>query len=355
MAERFKATVLKIVAGLYPAVSSNLTPSASFHMINPYPRAVQSRLNNHVFPSLVSPSSSGILQGMERHGSKQFVLRETVGPGMSGTVCDFLAARSGLSKSRVKDAMSKGAVWIRRGKGGLKRLRRATAPLVAGDTLEFHYDEKLLSLVPPVAECLSDQGRYSVWFKPAGLVAQGTLYSDHCSLLRQAERYFSPPREVFLVHRLDREAAGLMLLAHSREAAARLSELFRLHRIVKEYRVEVLGYLGARGERGAIDQPLDGKPSLTEYEVESSDPEDATSVARVVIRTGRLHQIRRHFDGIGHPVMGDPKYGTGNKNTGGMKLTACALAFRCPFRGREVEFSVLSPSPFPSPLAGEGG
>ncbi|MFO0753990.1 MAG: RluA family pseudouridine synthase [Thermodesulfovibrionales bacterium] len=268
------------------------------------------------------------------------MIRETVAPGASGTVCDFLATRSGLSKSRVKDAMSKGAVWVLRRRGGPKRLRRATAPLVAGDILELHYDEKLLSQAPPEAKCLSDQGRYSVWYKPAGLVAQGTRYGDHCSLLRRAELHSSPQREVFLVHRLDREAAGLMLLAHTREAAARLSELFRLNRIVKHYRVEVLGCLGARGTRGVIDRPLDGKPSLTEYEVESSDPEGASSVARVIIRTGRLHQIRRHFDGIGHPVIGDPKYGTGNKNTEGMQLTACALAFRCPFRGREVEFTL---------------
>ncbi len=261
-------------------------------------------------------------------------------PGISGTVCDFLAARSGLSKSKVKDAMNKGAVWVRKRKGGPKRLRRATAPLTAGDLLEFHYDEKLLSRVPPEAKCLNDQGQYSVWYKPAGLMAQGTPYGDHCSLLRQAELHLSPPREVFLVHRLDREASGLMLLAHSGEAAARLSELFRLNRIMKKYRVEVRGYIGERGRRGVIDQPLDGKPSLTEYEVEASDPESATSIALVIIRTGRLHQIRRHFDMIGHPVMGDPKYGTGNKNTKGMQLVAFSLSFRCPFRDREVEFTL---------------
>jgi len=60
----------------------------------------------------------------------------------------------------------------------------------------------------------------------------------------------------------------------------------------------------------------------------------------VQIRTGRLHQIRRHFDLIGHPVMGDPRYGTGNKNKEGLQLEADQLRFICPFAKREVVFSV---------------
>jgi tRNA pseudouridine32 synthase/23S rRNA pseudouridine746 synthase len=70
-------------------------------------------------------------------------------------------------------------------------------------------------------------------------------------------------------------------------------------------------------------------------------PETNTSIADVSIRTGRLHQIRRHFDMLGSPVLGDPKYGTNNKNTEGMKLSAVSLKFRCPFLKHEVEFKIL--------------
>lgn len=268
---------------------------------------------------------------------RKTIFKTTIDTAPSETACDFLAAKTGLSKSRVKDAMNKGAVWLRGKRGKMRRLRRATAPLRAGEHIEFCYDEKLLSLNPPEARCLSDQGQYSVWYKPPGLLAQGTMYGDHCSLLRQVELYFHPPRETFVVHRLDREASGLMLVAHSKNAAAKLSALFHNNRIIKKYRAEVLGNPGVQ-THNIIELPLDGKSAFTEYETESYDPVENTSTVSISIRTGRLHQIRRHFDMIGHPVMGDPKYGKGNKNTEGMKLTAVSIRFRCPVNNREMEF-----------------
>jgi tRNA pseudouridine32 synthase/23S rRNA pseudouridine746 synthase len=269
----------------------------------------------------------------------KFIFRKTVGACGSVTACDFLASGTGLSKSRVKDAMNKGGVRVKRKSGGMRRLRKATTELKTGDMIEFFYDEKLLSLKPPRAVCLNDHVHYSVWYKPAGLLAQGTAFGDHCSLTRQAELFF-PSRRVFLVHRLDREAEGLMLLAHSSSAAAKLSELFTKNLILKEYRARVLGNMGEKGRRGTIDLPLDGKEALTDFEVESFDPESDTSIVRLTIRTGRLHQIRRHLEMYGHPVMGDPKYGRGNKNTEGMRLSAVSLRFRCPFQEREVEFTL---------------
>ncbi len=267
------------------------------------------------------------------------IFRETVEARPPVTACDFLASGTGLSKSRVKDAMNKGAVRLRRKKGGMTRLRKATAKLSTGDRIELYYDEKLLSLTPSQAVCLNDCVHYSVWYKPPGLLAQGTAFGDHCSLTRQAELLF-PSRRVFLVHRLDREAEGLMLLAHSSAAAARLSELFRKNSILKEYRAEVMGDMRKEGRRGTIDRPLDGKEAFTEFDVESFDPESGTSIVRLTIKTGRLHQIRRHLEMSGHPVMGDPKYGRGNKNNEGMRLSAVSLRFLCPFRQREVEFNL---------------
>ena len=255
------------------------------------------------------------------------------------TACDFLASKTGLSKMKIKDAMNKGAVWIKK-KGKLHRLRKATTQLQAGAHIELHYDAGLLSLVPPKPVLIDDQAHYSAWRKPAGLMAQGTLFGDHCSLLRQAELFFHMTRPVFLVHRLDRESDGIMLIAHSKEAAAKLSALFQQKEIVKEYRVEVLGILGEQDAKGTLDLPLDGKPAVTDYVVLSHDLQKNTSTMSAFIKTGRLHQIRRHFDMVGHPVMGDPRYGKENKNKEGMKLTAVSLNFRCPFTRRNVEFRV---------------
>jgi tRNA pseudouridine32 synthase/23S rRNA pseudouridine746 synthase len=255
-----------------------------------------------------------------------------------GSVCDLLSGKTGLSKSRIKDAMNKGAVWLKRTRGGLKRLRRATERLRAGDHIELYYNEEILSAVPPEAQCLEDRLTYSVWHKPAGLLSQGTKYGDHCSLLRQAELFFHPSRGTFLVHRLDREVPGIMLIAHTSRAAAELSSLFGKNEIEKKYRAEVLGIVGRSGVGGKIEFSLDGEPAVTEYRVISCDQEKNTSLVEILLRTGRLHQIRRHLDMIGHPVMGDPRYGKGNKNTEGMRLTAVSLKFFCPLRRREAEF-----------------
>ena len=275
----------------------------------------------------------------------KFTFTKATGKGGSGTVCDLLSSETGLSKSKIKDAMNKGALWVGKEKvqggriGKLRRLRKATSMLHAGMRIEFHYDENLLALKPPQARLLEDLREYSVWHKPAGLMAQGTMYGDHCSLLRQVEIYFGNSREFFLVHRLDREAVGLMLIAHTKKAAAELSEIFRNNLIIKKYRVEVLGNLAEKGSKGAIDLSLDGKTALTEYEIESYNPASDTSIVDVTIKTGRLHQIRRHFDMIAFPVMGDPKYGQWNKNRKGMKLVAYSLRFTCPIRNTDVEYN----------------
>lgn len=272
----------------------------------------------------------------------RFIFKETVVAGGMTTACDFLASRTALSRSSVKDAMNKGALRVARGRGGMKRLRRATAQLKAGDKVEFYYDEELLSLKPAGAICIEDLQYYSVWYKPPGLLAQGTAFGDHCSLTRQAEM-LSPRRPVFLVHRLDREAEGLMLLAHSRFAASKLSTVFRENGITKRYFAKVLGKIEEEGYKGRIELPLDGKEAITHFEVGSFDHESNTSSVILTIRTGRLHQIRRHMELIGHPVIGDPRYGKGNKNTEGMQLSAISLAFFCPLLKREVKYD-LPPS-----------
>ena len=144
---------------------------------------------------------------------QRFSLTKTIVSGEPATACEFLASHTVLSKNRIKDAMAKGAVWIKKTRGKQRRIRRATAALRAGDILSVNDDAGLLALAPLRPDLVSDQHRYSVWYKPAGLMTQGTRFGDHCSLLRQAELFFKSRRDVFPVHRLDREAAGIVILA----------------------------------------------------------------------------------------------------------------------------------------------
>ncbi len=269
---------------------------------------------------------------------KRFRFKKTIQEKERRDAATFLAEGTRLSKSRVKEAMVKGAAWRTRGKKRL-RLRRATARLAAGDRIEICYDEKILAARAPDPELLCDGVDFSAWYKPAGLLFSGTDFGDHASLLRQVERFFRI-RNVYPVQRLDREVDGLCVVAHTAAAAARLSGQFREQKVFKRYRAAVLGDPGGRPLPLKIDRPIDERPALTVIDRVRYDPEKNISEVELSIRTGRRHQIRRHLDGLGHPVMGDPVYGKGNKNREGMKLTAVGLRFRCPRTGSEIRLEL---------------
>ena len=162
------------------------------------------------------------------------------------------------------------------------------------------------------------------------------------STLRQVEKSLHDTRKTpHLIHRLDREAAGIMLFAHNPDAAAKLSALFQANQVDKHYRIQVRGDLAQQhGAQGRIDLPVDGKTALTEYHVTHYAPATDISTVEIRLLTGRLHQIRRHLDALGCPVMGDPKYGRGNKNQDGMRLVATGLGFTCPYRLQPVKVSL---------------
>lgn len=255
------------------------------------------------------------------------------------TAAAFLALKTGLSKSKIKDAMAKGAVWLTRDKQR-RRLRRVTTELRSGDIVECFYDESVLNTAPPQPTLLVDERDYSVWYKPSGLVTQGTDFGDHCALEHLVELHFGRQRQVFLLHRIDREASGLVLMGHNKRMAGALSEMFRDQNVEKKYWIQVLGDIGKLGKRGKIDKSLDDKTAQTEYTVTHYDATANTSIVQVYIKTGRRHQIRRHFNDIGYPVMGDPLYGAGNKNRSGMKLTAWYIHFKHPFSNVEKVYDL---------------
>ncbi len=272
---------------------------------------------------------------MANKQTSRTIVRLTV--AAAATPPELLAPAAGLSKTAIKDAMAKGAVWLHRQGEKEQRLRKASFPLRAGDQLALYYDSEVLDLFPPIPKCLALERHYSVWDKPAGLLSQGSRYGDHCSLLRFAEKTPGIATAARLVHRLDREARGLVLLAHGRNAAARLSAMFQDRKIEKRYQADIHGILGQPGDSIVCDTPLDGRPARTTITVLGSCAEAGTSHVAVLLETGRYHQIRRHLSSIGHPLVGDRRYGN-RRETADLRLTACSLAFTCPFTGTRRDY-----------------
>lgn len=148
--------------------------------------------------------------------------------------------------------------------------------------------------------------------KPAGIaVHEGKEVLKRDSLLGMLEGIYRPldvaPK---LVHRLDKDTSGLLVVAKKEEVAEDLEKLFDQNDVDKEYLALVAGRL--QPEKGTIDFALpgrDGQPvsALTHYRVEKQFSE--TTLVRVRIETGRLHQIRLHFAKLGHPVVMDDEHG----------------------------------------------
>jgi tRNA pseudouridine32 synthase/23S rRNA pseudouridine746 synthase len=249
---------------------------------------------------------------------------------------DLLADESDLSHGQIKRAMKNGSVWLERG-GHVQRLRRADRKPVAGDVLHLYFNARIQEMKPSEASLIADEGDYSVWFKPAGMYSQGSKWGDHCSISRWAEQHLQPQRNAFIVHRLDRAASGLMLLAHGKKTAAQLSVLFRKRRVEKEYCVQVWGCFSA--EPVCLNTDLERRSAVTHVRRAALDEVAGKSLLVVRIETGRKHQIRRHLAESGFPVVGDRLYGT-KGDDGDLQLQAVRLSFACPLTGEHRRYEL---------------
>lgn len=252
---------------------------------------------------------------------------------------DLLQQATGLAKQRIKFAMTQGAVWLTRGRN-TQRLRRASRSLRPGDELHLYYDADILAETPPEPDLIADVGEYSVWDKPYGLRSQGSKWGDHCTITRWAERHLEPERPAFTVHRLDRAANGLILVAHSKRMAAKLSALFRERQVEKRYRALVVGDFSSHPQALRIDEPIDGKAAVSEVSLVEASADGQRSLVDVRIETGRKHQVRRHLAALGHPIIGDRQYGNGVADGVDLQLTAYRLAFHCPVADAPVEYQL---------------
>jgi len=250
-----------------------------------------------------------------------------------------------LSKAQLKQAISKGALWLTRGKH-TQRLRRVKKNLQQSDELHFYYNEAVLTSEVPTAVLISDEVHYSVWYKPFGMLSQGSKWSDHCTIARFAQQYFPAERAVFIVHRLDKAATGLILVAHSKKAAQALSAMFENrttnnNSLEKYYQIIVHGNHSLNKQPQVITTEVDGKSARSTFRCLTYSETKEQSLIEVKIDSGRKHQIRVHAASIGLPVVGDRLHGIADNNEAlDLQLCAVSLRFICPMTQQEQSFKL---------------
>jgi 23S rRNA pseudouridine1911/1915/1917 synthase len=193
--------------------------------------------------------------------------------------------------------------------------------------------------------------------KGAGLVVHPGRghHADTLSQLLAAELAGGDPERAGIVHRLDRDTSGLMVVARDEETHRRLQSAIAERLVEREYLALVDGRPPSR--TGTIDAPVGRDPRVrtrmavggagarearTHFTLKRSLPK--ASLLSLLLETGRTHQIRVHLQAIGHPVCGDPEYGTaGLYGLERQFLHATRLAFEHPNSGEALEFTAPLP------------
>ena len=196
--------------------------------------------------------------------------------------------------------------------------------------------------------------------KPAGMLVQGDITGDRC-LKDWAEedvaRRFRKPGKAFigLPHRLDRPTSGLVVLAKTSKALARMNAVFSGRDIQKTYWAIVEGHVDppngrlvhhlvrdGKTKKSFVSQRPDAQEAILRYQILENG--DRYSLVEIDLETGRHHQIRVQLQAIGHPIKGDLKYGSKRSNPdGGIHLHARRISFIHPVSQERIE--VLAPLP----------
>ena len=280
-----------------------------------------------------------------------------VAPDEDGLRLDlFLAGKlENVSRSAVKDAIKHGYVRVNE-----HVCQRPSRRIKAGEVVGWYAPIKPL-LVPSAISVpiIYEDDQVVVVDKPAGMVVHPGAGTDGGTLVEGllAARDLpvdDDPSRPGVVHRLDKETTGIIVVAKTPQALSSLKRQFASREVTKFYLALVEGNI--EEEEGLIDAPVGrdparprimavtprGRPAKTAFRVLERLPRGTLLLLRP--KTGRTHQLRVHMHYIGHPIVGDPLYGSEGEH---MFLHAWRIAFVHPITGEQMRFEAPVPPWFP--------
>ena len=264
------------------------------------------------------------------------------------------AMMSNRSRNSVKGILSRGQVFV----NGTASTQ-FNDPLQPGDRVQIRTRVATDEVKMTGVTILYEDDDLIVIEKEAGLLSIASHDEKQMTAYRQVTNYVRnvhPRNRIFVVHRLDRDTSGVMLFAKSKEVQQTLQNSWQETVQERAYVALVEGTVKKDGTVTSwltesktfmvYSSPHDngGKKAITHYKVLQSNRN--FSLLQVNLDTGRKNQIRVHMSDIGHPVVGDKKYGSRNNSIGRLGLHAHAIAFTHPTSGEKLRFESKVPAVF---------
>ncbi len=294
---------------------------------------------------------------MKRHTPKETLLRVTE----PTQLMPFLLAKmGGMSRTSVKSLLSHRQVEVN---GKIET--RFDAELKRGDTISICKARANAELSHPKLRIIYEDEYLIVVEKKVGLLTvatrPGSTETTCMSILKQYVRKANPRASIYVVHRLDRETSGLLVFAKTPELQEYMRTYWRqivtkrtyialAEGIFEQKEGKITTWLTEDKQNAHVySSPVDngGKIAITNYNVIRNSQDDAYSLVELNLETGRTNQIRVHLQSLGHPVVGDRKYGSGNESPiDRLALHARVLEFIHPATEEKVHFETPVPKEF---------
>jgi len=268
----------------------------------------------------------------------------------------LLAKMGGMSRTGVKSLLSHRQVMV-----NAKVTTLFNYGLKVGDVVEIMSSGGNIELKHPKLRIIFEDKDLIVVEKKEGLLTVITQQQDETtafSILKSYVQKSSSQNRIYVVHRLDRETSGVLVFAKSRDIQLRLQENW--HRVVsvriynavvegavKKQKDTIVSWLSEHEKSLKIhssNRDDGGQKAVTHYRCLKSN--EQFSLLEIELDTGRKNQIRVHLEGIGHPIVGDKKYGSGLNVLGRMALHARVLEFIHPVTLQKVRFETSIPPSF---------
>lgn len=268
----------------------------------------------------------------------------------TGLLKFLITQLQGWTRNKIKQRLQASCVVVNG-----KLVTKHDHLLNAGDIVEVRAAAKNPGRGTPRLEILYSDRDLIAINKPAGLLSVATTKENKQHALAILRDQLSRPKhpvKLWPVHRLDRDTSGVLLFATSREMREAVSATWSSAE--KIYLAVVEGCPSP--SQGTIDQPLrldaseyrmhvgthpEAKTAVTHFQTERTQV--GRSLLRLQLETGRQHQIRAHLAWLGHPVVGDPRYGTAGPRMG---LHALSLSITRPKTGKRLTFETPAPDDF---------